>query len=81
MEEKIRKILEEAYLEACEDVRAKRVAEPKNGPVSIADTVTAMLALERKNTILNLYAKTFPYESLRRLIAAGHGTEKAKAAG
>ena len=81
MEEKIRKILEDAYLEACEDVRAKRAAAPKNGSISIADTVADTLALERKNTVLNLYAKVFPYESLCRLIEAGNGTEKAKAAG
>lgn len=80
MEEKIRKILEDAYLKACEDARAQKAA-PKDGAISIADTVVAMLALERKNTILNLYAKAFPYESLCRLIAAGNGTEKAKAAG
>ena len=80
MEEKIRKILEDAYLKACEDVRAQKAA-PKDGAISIADTVAAMLALERKNTILNLYAKAFPYASLCRLIAAGNETEKAKAAG
>ena len=80
MEEKIRIILEDAYLKACEDARAQGIA-PKDGTISIADTVTAMLALERKNTILNLYAKAFPYESLCRLIAAGNGTEEAKAAG
>lgn len=69
--EKLKRSLEGKYLEACADIR--RINQETD--CSVGFTVSAMLAMERKKTILEIYGETFDYKALSCLIEAGKAAE------
>ncbi len=79
--EKLKKHLEEKYLEAREEIRVINKAEKSSSSsCNITNIVMSMLAVERKTTILDIYGISFPYEALSGLIAKGMAAEKGEAA-
>lgn len=75
--EKLKKVLEVKYLAACREIRilAKAEKSEKKSGGKITNTVMSMLAVERKKTVLDIYAVAFPDEALAALIKKGLAVE------